>query len=246
MNIFRMIGPAVWLIVNLRYLTKYKKAIDRNRALGHYEEERKQITNATSSWGPRLIEHFDVDLRVEGLDNIPEEPVLFVSNHQGYADIIAFCAGIKTKQFGFVAKQALGRIPLYGPWIERIRSIFIERDDARGAVQVINSGIALLEEGFSLVVFPEGTRSLSEHMGSFKKGSLKLATKAKVPVVPVTLSGSWKVFEEKSYIQKGEVVKICIHPPIATESLSKEEQNDLATNVESIVRSKLEEWNGSI
>ena len=246
MNIFRMIGPGAWLITSLRFLSKFRNGIDHNRNIGDQVEERKQILNATSTWGPKLVEHFDVNLEVEGLENIPEGTVLFVANHQGYSDIVAFCAAVKTKQFGFVAKQVLGKIPLYGPWILRIRSILIEREDARGAVKVINEGIELLKNGYSLVVFPEGTRSLSDEMAHFKKGSLKLATKAEVPVVPVTLSGSWRVFEEKGYIQKGITVRFFAHPPIDTKGLTRIEGIELAENVDAIIRNKLEEWNGNI
>ena len=246
MNIFRMIVPAIKLLGDLKYLSAYKKAIEHNKAIGDYEEEQKQILNATSDWGTRLVGQFDVNLEIEGLENIPGGPVLFVSNHQGYADIVAYCAAVKSKQFGFVAKQVLGRVPLYGSWIVRIRSILLERDDSRGAIKVINDGVQLLKNGFSLVVFPEGTRSLSDHMGEFKKGSLRLATKAEVPIIPVSLSGTWKVFEEKGYIQKGTTVRFHVHPPIETKNLSKKERNELAAKVETIVKQKLEEWNGSI
>ena len=86
-----------------------------------------------------------------------------------------------------MAKRSLGRIPVFGEWIRDIRSVFIDRDDARSSLKTMEEGIDLLKKGFSLVIYPEGTRSRGPELGEFKKGSLRLATKSGVPVVPVTL-----------------------------------------------------------
>ena len=78
-------------------------------------------------------------------------------------------------------------------------------------------------------------------MTEFKKGSLRLATKSGVPIVPVTLNGTYHVYEKKGYVQPGAVVDFYIHPAIETKDLSKAEQNSLAEKVEATIRTKLEE-----
>lgn len=174
-----------------------KRILKLQRPPGDFEREREVILKASSLWGAMVFDMFNSKLNVTGLENVPDEgPVVFVGNHQGYADIIAYCAAFKKFQFGFVAKEELAKIPLYGPWIRRIRSVFIERDDPRASLEAINRGIEYIEQGFSLVIFPEGTRSKGPDPGEFRKGSLKLATKPKVPIIPVSLDGSYKFFEE--------------------------------------------------
>lgn len=149
-----------------------------------------------------------------------------------------FFASIPDKQIGFVAKIELAKLPAFGQWISDIRSVFIQRDDARASLRAIEEGVELLAKGFSLVIFPEGTRSRSATPGEFKKGSLRLATKAEVPVVPVTLNGTFKAFEEKGYIQPANV-DFTIHPAIYTRGLPKKEAGELADKVEKIIRDGL-------
>jgi 1-acyl-sn-glycerol-3-phosphate acyltransferase len=149
---------------------------------------------------------------------------------------------ITNKQFGFIAKESLSRVPVFGKWIGRIKSLFLSRNDARAALAVFRRGEEWLKDGFSLVIFPEGTRSRGETMGHFKRGSLRLAVKAGVPVVPMSISGTWRLFEEKGYVRSGDV-RCHIHPPIETQGLSKAESAELADRVERIIRSKVDEWN---
>jgi len=243
MKIVKMAGFACWMYYRLTHLRHFRREIRKYRALGDYEKEREQILNSTSDWGRQLMERYRIKLNVSGLENLPEGPVLFVSNHQGYADIPVFCAVLAgKKQAGFVAKRSLGRIPIYGGWIQDIRSVFIDRDDARSSLKTMEEGIDLLKKGFSLVIFPEGTRSRGPKLGEFKKGSLRLATKSGVPVVPVTLNGTYRIFEDHGYVKPGAEVDFHIHPAIETEGLSKAEQNGLAERVRSIILSKLEEF----
>ena len=226
---------------NLRHLRYFHFRIKKFRDSGDYEKEREQILNSTSTWGRGIMKKYKITLNVTGLENIPEGPVLFVSNHQGYADIPVYCAVITMKQIGFVAKTSLGKIPVFGEWIRDIRSVFIERDDARSSLKTMEAGAELLNKGFSLVIYPEGKRSRGPQMGEFKKGSLRLAAKSGVPVVPVTLDGTYNVYEKKGYVQSGANVFFHIHPAIETKGLSKSEMNSLAERVEAVIKNKLEE-----
>lgn len=240
-KLFKTIGFGLWMYFNLRHLRPFHYKIKGFRDAGDYEKEREQILNSTTTWGLGIMKKYKIKINVTGLENVPDGPVVFVSNHQGYADIPVYCAVITGKQIGFVAKNTLGKIPVFGEWIRDIRSVFIERDDARSSLKTIEEGIALLHNGFSLVIFPEGTRSRGPKMGEFRKGSLRLATKSGVPVVPVTLNGTYHVYEDLGYVHPGATVDFCIHPAIETKGLSKPEANNLAEKVEEIIKSKLAE-----
>ncbi|QOX64861.1 1-acyl-sn-glycerol-3-phosphate acyltransferase [Anoxybacterium hadale] len=242
-RIYKNICFAFWMYFNLRHLRPFHFKIKNHRDAGDDVKEREQILNSTTTWGKGIMKKYKIELNVSGLENIPDGPVVFVSNHQGYADIPVYGAVINMKQIGFVAKNSLGKIPVFGEWIRDIRSVFIERDDPRASLKTIEEGIGLLNRGFSLVIFPEGTRSKGSHMGEFKKGSLRLATKPGIPVVPVTLNGTYHVFEEKGHVQSGAKVDFFIHPAIETKELSKQEANNLAEKVEEIIKAKLEELN---
>lgn len=235
MKIIANIPGLIKLANCLKYLNQYKKEIEAAKAAGDFEKERESILKASSHWGSMVFEMFDSKLNVTGLENVPDKgPVVFVGNHQGYADIVAYCAAFQKFQFGFVAKDDLGKVPLYGKWIKRIRSVFIERDDPRASLKAINEGIKYVEQGFSMVIFPEGTRSKGPEPGEFKKGSLKLATKPQVPIIPVSLDGSYKFFEETGRITPTEI-NILVHPPIETKNLDRKEEKALHEKVEKIV-----------
>lgn len=223
------------LVYCLRYFNANKKKIEAAKAAGNYEEERKYILDSTSTWGPMIMDMFGCKVEVEGEENLPDEgPVVFIGNHQGYADIAAYFAAFRKFQFAFIAKKELSKIPLYGVWMARIRSVFIERDDPRASLDAIKAGIDLIEKGFSFVIFPEGTRSRGPVPGPFMKGSIKLATKPGVPIVPVSLHGTYHMFEETGVISP-TLIRIIVHQPIETKGLSRQEEKALNETVEKIV-----------
>ncbi len=239
MKIIPNIPQAVKLIDAFKYFRRQRKIIYDARAKKDYEREREHILKATSDWGKHTCRMLGIEIEAQGLENLPDEgPVVYVANHQSYADVAVACAMLDRFQFGFVAKEELMKIPMYGQGIMDIRSVMIEREDPREALKAINSGVELIENGFSLLIFPEGTRSRCHEMANFKKGSLKLATKPKVPVVPITIDGTYHVFEEKGIISPAKV-RFMVHPVIETKNLERKEANNLAETVEEIVRSKL-------
>jgi 1-acyl-sn-glycerol-3-phosphate acyltransferase len=246
MRIWKNFLFLVWMVGSLLSISKFGKAIDRYRREGNTDRERETIREVAAYWAPKVLAHFRVVSHAEGLDRVPEGPALFVSNHQGYGDIFMFLAIIpnNNKQVGFIAKESLRRIPMFGKWVMRVRSLFLVRNDPRSAIDVFRRGAEWLGEGFSLVIFPEGTRSRGETMGYFKKGSLRSAVTAGAPIVPVSISGSWRLFEEKGYVRPGEV-RFHVHPAIETKDLTKAEKAELSGKVEGIIRSKIEEWNAA-
>ena len=236
MKIFANASGAIKALSVLKYLKEYRRGIKQANAAGDTELEREYILKSTSTWGKKMVQAFGAEIHVEGRENLPEEgPVVYVCNHQGYGDIIALCATLDTIQFGFVAKQELAKIPVYGPWILEIRSVLIERDHPRESIKAISKGINYINDGFSMLIFPEGTRSKGGEMAEFKKGALKLATKPKVPIVPISINDSWRCFEEEGKM-KGAKVGMIIHPAIETKDLTKEEEKFISDRVEDIVR----------
>ena len=111
------------------------------------------------------------------------------------------------------------------------------------SAKTILEGIKLLKSGHSMVVFPEGKRSKCDEMGEFKAGSFKLATKSKVPIIPVTIDGSYKILEGSHYRICPAKVNVYIHEPIETANLSKESESKLPEMVEKIIREGKKQYN---
>lgn len=240
MKIFPNILPAIKLVKDVKFFNKNKDKIEAARAAGDFEEERKWILDSTSTFGPMIMEQFGCDLHVQGEENIPDEgPVVIVANHQGYADIPVLMAVFRKFQFGFIAKQYLAKVPLYGPWIPRIRGVYIENDNPRAALKAINTGIEYIGDGFSMAICPEGTRSQGGPVGPFMKGAMKLATKPGVPIIPVSINGTYLMFEAEGKAQ-GARIDVIVHPMIETAGLSRAEEKALSDKVETIVREGVE------
>lgn len=219
---------------------KYEKPLRDARAAGELEQEQALILQACQQFSRQVADGLAVKVNIINPENLPKNgPAVYISNHQSYADILVFLYAIDRHQVSFIAKDSLKTVPFVGAWIDRIRGIFIHRGDARAALTTINEGVDYLKQGFSLVIFPEGTRSQGHEMADFKPGSLKLATKARVPLVPVTIDGSYRIFEETGRITKGMTVDFLVHPPIDTASLTRQELAELPQQVEETVRAGL-------
>lgn len=238
MSKLRNIADIIWFYGYLRSIEPIKREIHRLKEVGDLEGERQWIRKAEDDWGGAILKRAGINLQIKGQENIPEGPVLFVSNHQSYLDIPVFMSAVGRKPIGFIAKQSLSKVPGFGSWIKAIRSVFIIREDSRASLKSIEEGVELLKQGFSLVIFPEGTRSRSSEMAEFKRGSLRLATKAGVPVVPVTLQNTHFAFEAQGHFAPTKVT-FTFHPAIETKDMARKEMNELPGIVEDTVRQEL-------
>ena len=134
---------------------------------------------------------------VIGTENIPtDRAVLFVGNHRSIMDVV-LAGHLIPVPVGFISKIELKKIPLLNLMMEDINCLFLDRKDDRQALKLILKAIELIKGGQSMFVFPEGTRSKVEgELLPFHAGSFKIATKPKVPVVPVTITGMGDFLED--------------------------------------------------
>lgn len=208
---------------------------------GEKEKMEALIHKATSSWANSLLNIAGVKVNVHGLENLPKDrTVLYIGNHQGNFDIPIYISKIPGLK-GFVSKIEVEKIPGIYTWMQYMHCVFMDRSSLRKSSEAIIKGIKILKEDHSLVIFPEGTRSRGNSIGEFKSGSFKLATKSKVPIVPITINGSYKIMEsnKKKWMIKPSVIDLYIHPLIETANLGKEEQDALPLKVYEIIKSKL-------
>jgi 1-acyl-sn-glycerol-3-phosphate acyltransferase len=140
-------------------------------------------------------------IRVKIIDGEKLEGIgrcVFIVNHQSYFDIPVLYAGL-SRALSFIAKKELFYIPFFGWGMAAIGHVWIDRENARAARKSITRAIAKLKShDISLVLFPEGTRSVTGEVGEFRRGSFTLAFEAGVPVVPVTICGTRAIMPKKS------------------------------------------------
>ena len=171
-----------------------------------------------------------------------DETYLIVSNHSSIVDIAAIIRSFP-KYFVFIAKKELSNIPIFGKWFQVGGCIFLDRENIRESVEILNRGIETLKSGISMCIFPEGTRSITGEVGEFKKGSFRLALKSKVKILPVVLSGTRSVYEDNNNkITKGDVT-VAFLDPIDIKNLSSEECSNLHKTVRNLIDEKYKELN---
>ena len=206
---------------------------------GRLEEREAYVHKVSQKWMLDNIRRSGSKVEVCGTEHLPKNcNVVFISNHQGNFDIPLLMGYIDIPK-GFIAKVEAKKIPIVVKWMELIHCVFMDRSTLKGSAGAIIEGIKVLKAGHSLVIFPEGTRSKGDHMGEFKSASFKLATKPGIPIVPVTIDGSYKIMEQHHNKIKPAQVKITIHPIIETKGLDKETLEALPHQVERIIASVL-------
>ena len=215
-------------------LQRQKKNMTRN------ELAERAYNGTVHGYAVKHLKISGANVQLSGEENIPNgRAVLFVSNHQSLFDIAIFLSMIPTPK-GAIAKVELKKVPILRTWMTFINCVFMDRKDIRKSAKAIIDGVEILKSGYSMAIFPEGTRSKCREIGDFKAGSFKLATKAKVPIIPVTIDGTYNLMEANGgRIRKADVC-VTIHPAIETDGLSREEEYALPERVRQIISSSLQ------
>ena len=167
-------------------------------------------------WGKVIIRSLLLPVKVEGRQHLEkDQSYVFVANHQGSFDIFLIY-GFLNRNFKWMMKQQLRKVPFLGFACERSHQIFVDKRGPSKIRKTYEQAREILKEGYSVTVFPEGARTFTGHMGVFRKGAFALADELQLPVVPITINGSFDVLPRMKGFNfiTWHPLSLTIHEPI--------------------------------
>ena len=180
-----------------------------------------------------------VHIDAYGRENIPDKDgFMFFPNHQGLYDVLAIIEA-SPRPFSVVAKKEIAKIPFLKQIFACMKAFMLDREDVRQAMQVIINVTKEVQKGRNYLIFAEGTRSKKgNHVGSFKGGSFKAATKARCPIVPVALIDSFKPFDTNTI--RPVTVQVHFLKPLEYEEYKDMKTTEIAALVEKRIQSVID------
>jgi 1-acyl-sn-glycerol-3-phosphate acyltransferase len=195
---------------------------------------------ASRTWSRWLVRVSGCRVRVEGLEHVaPDRPQVFASNHVSHVDVIALAANIP-KQFRFVAKKELGRIPVFGQAWRAAGHIEVDRGDRASAIASLEAaGRLIRRDNSSVVIFPEGTRSTEAGLLPFKKGAFMLALHTGVEIVPVAVLGTRRILPKGAWRLRPGPVTVRFGAPVDTTRYDEDTRDALIDEVRARIEALL-------
>ena len=193
------------------------------------------LRHCRNIWGPSIFSVAGSTLEVSGGENVDfSKPHIYVMNHESYMDIPAAFMAVPSN-IGFVAKQELEKIPLFGRTMRESGMIFVDRSNPQKAIASLKAGGALIRSGVNIFAFPEGTRTKTGFIRTFKKGIFMLGLEAGVPIVPMSITGARNVLPYGSFDPDPGVIKVRIGDPISLDGYTKDNKDELIAKVHAAV-----------
>ena len=219
--------------------------------LGPLTRDRRASLWAMRSWCQSSARALDIAIEVSGMENVPEPPFVYVSNHQSLLDVLVLGAALP-HDYKWAAKRSLMKIPFLGWHLQLAGHVPVDRNSgSRAAAEVIGRFEEVLRAGKPLLVFPEGTRSEDGLLRPFKNGGFYAAVRAGVPVVPITLEGT-HVLMKKGALATGDgrirTMKVRAGKPLYAQAEGREgpRVNDLRERAHASVAEMLRDMGGRV
>ena len=196
-----------------------------------------------SYWIPRFWAWFScivylLPVSVKGRNNLDrKQTYLFLPNHQGYFDIFLVYAYLG-HNFKWMMKDYLRNIPFIGYGCAKSGHVYV--GESREAItHAIRESRQNLSKGISMAIFPEGTRSYDGKMREFKRGAFLLASQLERPIVPITINGSFNVFNRNATMVSYHPLEMIIHKPISVEEQKQKGTKAIMQEVYDIIEKDL-------
>jgi 1-acyl-sn-glycerol-3-phosphate acyltransferase len=191
------------------------------------------------AWAWLVLKTTGVRVTVRGEGTIdPRRSYVFAANHQSIYDIPIVFTSLPL-QLRIIAKDSLGSVPFLGWHLQRTGHLLVDRRNPGAGI--LKKMARLIQGARSLIVFPEGTRSVNGTVGRFKAGSFFLAIDSKLPVVPVSIARSRFVMLKGRLMTCPGDVTITIHDPVPTDGVTREQVREFTERIRTVVRSAVDE-----
>jgi 1-acyl-sn-glycerol-3-phosphate acyltransferase len=177
---------------------------------------------------------------VEGRENIPAGVCLFAANHTSNADAPAILGAIP-RRIAILGRKSLFDIPIIGTAFSLAKFVPVDRENRDAALASVQQAVKYIRDGYSFLVYPEGTRSPDGRLHRFKKGSFAVAIEAGIPVVPVACSGAHRIMKKNSWIIHSGKVRVRFGKPIDASGYTIEQRSELAQRAHDAVAAVLPE-----
>ncbi len=182
------------------------------------------------AWAATVFALLGIKVQTSGLENVPTDmPVIFACNHASQMDILALYLALPV-EFRFVVKEELFKIPVLGLAMHTAGYVPINRSGGKAAIRSLREAARRIREGASVVIFPEGTRSLDGRLAEFKPGGFLLASKSGCPIVPVAIKGSHRILPKGSALCRPGTISVTTGSPILTKKDDRPVKRDQLMN----------------
>ncbi|MBR1811231.1 MAG: 1-acyl-sn-glycerol-3-phosphate acyltransferase [Clostridia bacterium] len=224
------------LVTNLGTLRKTEKLT----AEGKLAERDAIMNDFADKACAKFFRSANINISMEGEENIPAGTCVFVANHQSMFDALVMLDFAKNNRpCGFIMKKEFEKVSLIKRWCAMLNCVFVDRQNPREAVKALKAASANLERGVSMVVFPEGTRTKDyPHISEFKNGAFKIAQSGKYPIVPVVLFDTGARYEAAGKLTGG-TVHIKVLPPVTLSGTDRHEYKQAAADLQEIFTREL-------
>ena len=196
----------------------------------------------TGVWWSRFVSYITpIRVTVKGRENIERNrSYMVVANHQSHYDILVLYGwlGIEIK---WVMKKELRSVPVFGYAGEKGGNIYIDRSSPEAMKIALEGARSRIVKGTSVIMLPEGTRSRTGELGEFKMGAFVIARELGLPVLPVTISGTRRIFPPRSRDLFPGTARMTIHPPIDVSAYDESSLDGLRERARSAILAGLDD-----
>ena len=231
----------IWIIFNAAIWTSFFGLLGIFASI--FESNKgKTLGHCARLWGKFILFFTGVRYSVKGLDNLdPKGPYIFACNHASGYDVPLAFAGLPYWLIS-IAKVELKSVFILGWVMETAGHIFVDRKRSENAIASLEmSKESLIKNPRSILLFPEGTRTMDGELGLFKRGCLMLSFDTGIPIVPIGLVGTFEMLKKGTWSFKNQPLEIRIGNPIHPKTFLNDSKNSLAKYVKSQVNTLLDQ-----